>query len=634
MADIGPQTKAAIELCKRQGRMTGGAPPAPREINRLLTLYNAYLDLIHEREAAEQLPTGRRDAAVAEAIQRIRDWKAQHSDVDWNRSYRANVREPTRLNLFLTRNDPDTASETSVASDASERDMAEHLMVDLTTGTANYASKGDEPFQQIMLDEPHGGRCPWKGEWLKHPVGGALPHDDAYQQAARQAYEREIVPIDDYDPVFQSDTLKAWKKRDSNDLLVGVRGTVGVGDLPANSSLPFNKLGDTERYKADERSIKRLLQQYPGAQIHFASHSLGSAVARRLEDAVPTASSRGFNPAFETSAFLKPGKQERVYSGDDFLSTVGRYLPGAKHIESAVKVPDSGIKLFDPSTWRTVKHHSLDSFKPVAPKQRSKVPLGMPHAYRRQPAAYRRGLGKHRRGGVVSAEERAREALEEENDPKGQRIMAERAARAEAERKRKEEYEQAWKDAEVKDSKWYNKFANGFVNGAVGLAKNMKYVAPVLGLPSWYSKGTAALGDFLDTPEAHMTTKERRQAYEEKALAQQAAKQQAYFDRIKASREKNASTTEGGVRVRHPRNSRHRQGGKWRHDPQARTRHMLKERASFVRPTAMDPYEFRTAEGALAAERAKEIKAASLVDTTVKTPRAVTIASAINPMFL
>ena len=227
------------------------------------------------------------------------------------------------------------------------------------------------------------------GKWLRHPTGGShVPEESAYHAAATQAYEaqpQKELP-GGYEHVYSSPegTLHAWKHESSPDMLVGVRGTYGIGDFPANASLPFNQLHTTDRYKADEKSLKELLARHPGSQVHFASHSLGSAVARRLEDVVPTVSSRAYNPAFEASAFLKPGKQTRVYTGDDFLSKVGRYLPNAQHINSSINVPDKQIKWYDPRTWRTVKHHSLESFKTPTPKQRSKVPLGMPSAYRKR----------------------------------------------------------------------------------------------------------------------------------------------------------------------------------------------------------------------------------------------------------
>ena len=726
MADIGPLTRAALERCRR-GTMKGGAQPTQQEITKILTDYRDYLDLIRAREQAEELPPNVRDEAVAAAIESIKAWKADHPGVDWNRSYRSNRRAGNdRVDFFLRREvadtEPPSGAESMDEDEEAERSrqMAERIQWNPAKAAFMYAPNDREPFQDLQ-----GSGRPWKGQWMKHPRGGGVPHDDAYQQAARQAYDREIHPIGDYEPVFQSDTLKAWKSQSSNDLLVGVRGTVGVGDLPANASLPFNRLGETERYKADERSLKRLLQKYPGAQVHFASHSLGSAVARRLEDAIPTASSRGFNPAFEASAFLKPGKQQRIYSGDDFLSKVGKYLPGAQHVPSAVQVPDAGIKTFDPSTWRTVKQHSMDSFKPIPPKQRSRVPLGMPTARRRGGALSGAGKMHRSRMGelpdgydyvevkgwalpfkvgqpfsanmlkiktdmihdtfdefVVKGGQPAKwgriggkpvpvigndtvpgwnDALQDQSKVAAWKQTQENDRKwAENEASKKQQEREAAKYAEdhKNDAAWereeklrreresnkFENFAKGAMDGVHWIVQN---AGKIPGIPKPFAMAGSELSKYLQGQDAGKTlsgwpedlrSDETVKEYSARKGAEVGMTAAQWLWKYRTGKEYGGEQTSGGVRVRHPKKSRHRRGGivtiDNRHNPQGRTRETVKQYASVIRPTAQDPYRYRTAEGMLAAQRSREIVDLGLVSKTLKTAPTVTIASAINPMFL
>ena len=193
-------------------------------------------------------------------------------------------------------------------------------------------------------------------------LGGAAPPQELYKLAAEQAYDKQQRALPGgYEPVpGGTATVRAWKKASDPDLLIGVRGTDDARDMSANASLLYNGLRGTNRYKADEATVRKIVAAHPGAKVHLASHSLGAAVAREMENILPVATSRAFNAAFQPSTFSKPGVQERHYKGSDFLGQIGRYLPGAKHI---VAPPDSSkSKWYDPRTWNAFKHHSLSGF--------------------------------------------------------------------------------------------------------------------------------------------------------------------------------------------------------------------------------------------------------------------------------
>lgn len=195
--------------------------------------------------------------------------------------------------------------------------------------------------------------------------GGADPNEEVYLQAANQAYNKEQTALPGgYEPVpGGTDTIKAWKRPDSSDIVFGVRGTADARDMQTNANLVINNLRNTDRYKEDEATVKRILAQYPDAKAHLASHSLGSAVARELEDVIPVASSKGYNAAYQPSHLLKPGKQQRHYKGSDFLGQIGRYIPGAKHTPVQPKTWSDRILSYMPGpSWNPIKHHSLKNF--------------------------------------------------------------------------------------------------------------------------------------------------------------------------------------------------------------------------------------------------------------------------------
>ena len=191
-------------------------------------------------------------------------------------------------------------------------------------------------------------------------TGGSTPTDDVYKAAANAAYDTGPDPPG-YTRVFSSDTLKVWKDPKDKDLLVGVRGTWDLGDMKANLGLAFNNLQNTKRYKKDEADLLAIARKYPSSKFHFASHSLGAAIARRLEEKVPTLSSKAFNAAFEPSRALDPGKQQRVYKGSDFLGKIGRFLPGSTY-KPVTSAPAKKVKWYNPTTWKMFQDHAMSGF--------------------------------------------------------------------------------------------------------------------------------------------------------------------------------------------------------------------------------------------------------------------------------
>jgi len=197
--------------------------------------------------------------------------------------------------------------------------------------------------------------------------GGNAPDEETLLRAAEQTYksDQEALP-GGYEPVpGGTSTIKAWKSSSSPDLLIGIRGTKGLDarDWSANATIPFGGLTSSDRYKADEAAVRSLMAAHPGARLHLASHSLGSAVARELEDVVPVASSKGFNPAFQPTAFIRPGIQKREYKGADILGTIGRYIPGATHTAVQPKTWRQRLASFLPDPWRPITEHKLRAFR-------------------------------------------------------------------------------------------------------------------------------------------------------------------------------------------------------------------------------------------------------------------------------
>jgi len=113
--------------------------------------------------------------------------------------------------------------------------------------------------------------------------GGDVPEKIDYL-AADASYSASApkslgVGADEFSLVQQSPTVKVYKR--GNDILLALRGTqvTDTRDLAADASIAINRLGYSDRVKADEQFIDVLLRRFPSQSYNYyvTGHSLGGA---------------------------------------------------------------------------------------------------------------------------------------------------------------------------------------------------------------------------------------------------------------------------------------------------------------------------------------------------------------------
>jgi hypothetical protein len=161
----------------------------------------------------------------------------------------------------------------------------------------------------------------------------AVQNAYAYKLKKPQRNDPGLVPL------AQSDMASAFLDPDTNDIVVGVRGTVDMKDwVRANALIPFGQLKRSPQYQATLNFIKEVQSKYPGHRIELSGHSLGGAIATEMQrelgaDAVPMVET--YNQALQPQDH-RQGRTEgvhRVYHKADPL----RFIFKGQNVEDEVR---------------------------------------------------------------------------------------------------------------------------------------------------------------------------------------------------------------------------------------------------------------------------------------------------------
>ena len=156
----------------------------------------------------------------------------------------------------------------------------------------------------------------------------------AYRIQKGQTPEQEIGEflLRDSTPTL----LLYWSPK-SNIYVVAVRGTVGTfgisEDWQANTTIPFNGLSQTDRWKKDDETMKKWFNTWipAGAEVYATGHSLGGAICDELIRHGYVREAFTFNPAVQTQDFTGNHLNNRVYArGDPLYKLMGQFTVGAK----------------------------------------------------------------------------------------------------------------------------------------------------------------------------------------------------------------------------------------------------------------------------------------------------------------
>jgi len=200
--------------------------------------------------------------------------------------------------------------------------------------------------------------------WGHLKGGGAEPEEFILNDLAKEAYKQKSNEMDGFKILEQTPTIQIWKKDNENTIVISVRGSYDVRDWKTNlSSLAFNNLEKSDRYKEDKNFVGQAIQKYgSGNDIYITSHSLGGVIANQLQKDFPQIKSGiAFNPAYQTKDFFFPTQSSvrKKYNKNDLLGVLGRYLPNAE----VEKQDETFLEKIKPvSIFDRLKGHALNAF--------------------------------------------------------------------------------------------------------------------------------------------------------------------------------------------------------------------------------------------------------------------------------
>jgi hypothetical protein len=187
---------------------------------------------------------------------------------------------------------------------------------------------------------------PVSGEGLSG--GGPAPSLNILQQMADASYkDLPRSEIDNFELVRATPTLKFYKSRGDNTIVVAVRGTRinDPQDIKADVALPLGLLETTQRYLNDLRTLQLFQQQFHPAMYDYygVGHSLGGAIIDLFLQNHLLHNAVSYNPAIQpknlAQAHTLPNK--RIYNEHDPLYQLfGKQIQGVE----VRKPKDSFIK--------------------------------------------------------------------------------------------------------------------------------------------------------------------------------------------------------------------------------------------------------------------------------------------------
>ena len=156
-----------------------------------------------------------------------------------------------------------------------------------------------------------------------------LAADASYSQTPAQTLG---IGADEFTLVQQSPTVKVYRR--GGDILIALRGTkpTDTRDLAADASIAINRLGYSDRVKADEQFMDTLLRRFPSQTYNYyiTGHSLGGAELLVFMRKYPFIKAGvAFNSALQPQDLIwQPGTSvKEIYtSTDPLFRLIGHFL--------------------------------------------------------------------------------------------------------------------------------------------------------------------------------------------------------------------------------------------------------------------------------------------------------------------
>ena len=189
--------------------------------------------------------------------------------------------------------------------------------------------------------------------------------EDAYKMNPPQLVEGWTL-------IHNSPTVKAYTK--DNIVVFEIRGTdkKSLRDLSADTTIPFNRLNKTDRYRQDVREIQAVKEKYPSAVCYAVGHSLGGAIIDNLIADGYIKEGLSFNPAVESKFYGLELNKRISHKDDPLLALMTNKAKGTEVVSTNIKqapIVNTGIswldssvnKLLSPFSWvrKKLKAHTV-----------------------------------------------------------------------------------------------------------------------------------------------------------------------------------------------------------------------------------------------------------------------------------
>lgn len=174
-------------------------------------------------------------------------------------------------------------------------------------------------------------------------------------EIAKQAYEQKPARrVDHSTLIHATPTLKFYRRDNSDEVVLGVRGTYDARDVLADAALVANLLPLSRRYKDDKAALDAYIRANPNVRFSSSSHSLGGAIARQLQRDFKHrfVASTAFNSAITSGELLNRKRleevpQERFTTSQDFLRTLAQPFLPSEQIGTVIAGGGHSLSNFD-----------------------------------------------------------------------------------------------------------------------------------------------------------------------------------------------------------------------------------------------------------------------------------------------
>ena len=204
-----------------------------------------------------------------------------------------------------------------------------------------------------------------KTRFLSNNIKGGNPTEKDYFEATKSSYDKKAYRnIDDYNNIYDGETMDVFLNNNKNEILIGIRGTASISDAITDLNFVSNTLSLTSRYKNDKKRLEDIIKQYPPSQYQYfiTGHSLaGGLSAQFMRDFPFIKEAIVYNSATQPIDLIKqnPNITYLYIDKDPLYQISGKYIKNKK-VYPYKSGLNGTIGKFIPSTLQAHKLNQFD----------------------------------------------------------------------------------------------------------------------------------------------------------------------------------------------------------------------------------------------------------------------------------